>query len=127
MTYRAPHGGGILISLPLAIGMWALLFAACATPAEVRPFPLDPSYTERFADPGEVDDHCYNPTGHHDNGLRTRWDDNYCGCVDWASKTVWIARRIDCDIDKVRLHEGCHLATGTSKAARAMCDKEFRG
>jgi hypothetical protein len=102
-----------------------LLLVACATADAVRPFPLDRSYTERYADPGTVDSVCYTPGGAHDDGSRQAWNDSYCGCVDFKSKTVWIARHINCDLERTRLHEACHIATGPSKKARALCHKEF--
>ena len=99
-----------------------VLFMACASADDVRPFPLNPDYTERYADPGKVDLACYDK-GHKDDGQLKQWNDSYCGCVVESTKTVWIARSIKCDLDRVRIHEDCHIRTGPSAAARAACDK----
>lgn len=117
--------------LSFAFGWWVrgipalLLLASCATADAVRPFPLDRSFTERHADPGKVDLACYTPGGAHDDGTKQAWNDSYCGCVDYKTKTVWIARRLECDLTRTRWHEACHIATGPSKKARALCHKEF--
>lgn len=116
--------------LPRLALLAALALAGCAafkeTPPTVQPFPLDPSWEERIADPGVVDLVCYGEgKGHLDSGLRKSWDDSYCGCVDYKTKTVWIARRMECDLTRTRRHEACHIATGPSKKARALCHKEF--
>lgn len=108
-----------------ARGIAAVLLMGCATADSVRPFPLDRSYTERYADPGTVDSVCSTPGGLHDDGSRQAWNDSYCGCVQLATRTVWIARHINCDLERTRRHEACHIATGPSKKARALCHKEF--
>lgn len=98
---------------------------SCASPDAVRPFPPDPTYTERRADPGKVDEVCYTPDGKHDDGRRQTWKDSYCGCVDFINKIVWLARIMACDLELVALHEACHIRTGPSAEARAACRRDF--
>lgn len=102
----------------------AVIFAACASADEVRPFPLNPEYTERRADPGVVNLACYQPGGHLDDGSLMQWNDSYCGCL--VGNTVWIARHPKCDADLVRAEENCHIMLGPSKEARLFCHRAFK-
>lgn len=118
-----------LVAVPIWLG---LLSMGCATlgetPDTVHPFALNPSYTERIADPGKVDLVCYNDgKGKRDNGTRKAWDDSYCGCLDEINKTVWLSRHPICTAkrDETRAHENCHINTGISREARAECDRKF--
>lgn len=130
MVRETPAGGGIVIGLAVTALVWVLAMGACSTPPEVRPFPYFPDYVEKYADSTEVDDNCYTPGGKLDDGTRQQWNTNFCGCVDHVSRTVWIARRIDCDLDNVRAHEACHIAgahlEGQAKMDhRKMCHVQF--
>ncbi len=115
----------------IAIALAALLvgLAGCVnlgrTPDAVQPFPLNTAYTERRADPGVVNLACYRHRGKQDDGALKRWDDSYCACTDFETKTVWISRNLHCPLSKVRAHEACHTRTGASAEARAECFRKF--
>jgi len=120
------HGGGIIISLAataIAIAIIVVMQTACRTPPDVRPFPPFPEYTEKFADPDVVDEACYTPGGRNDEGRLLKIEDRFCGCVDHVTKTVWIARRIACDLDAVRAHEAFHIK---NKHLRGKAREESR-
>lgn len=109
-----------MISLALAA-----LMSFRASPDTIRTFPLDSTYTEIDADPGRVDEVCYD-AGYKDSGLRKNWNDSYCGCTDLNLRIVWIARKSTCNARMVRDHENCHIKTGLGKAERWKCESEFR-
>lgn len=109
----------------LYLTLMALTAFGCASPDEVRPFPLNPSFTERKADPGRVDSMCHTPGGTKDNGQIQNANDTYCGCVDCAAKIVWLARTIACDMEQTARHENCHIETGSAPSARLNCALRF--
>lgn len=87
-----------------------LTLTGCAVFGETQPAVqqfMDTSYTEIRADPGRVLDERVKlgPTRAGDrHGSPT-----LCGFVDFAARTVWITRAIDCPLDETRRHERCHV------------------
>lgn len=102
-----------------------LIASGCASPDAVRPFPLNPSYQERRADPGKVDLVCHTPGGTNDHGQIQKAEDTYCGCVDYKAKIVWLARIMTCDLEQASKHENCHIETGPTPSARRNCAIKF--
>ncbi len=126
-----PHGGGVILAIPLSLALWGVFFwliYGCASPNKVGRFPLNHDYSEIIADPGVVNLKCYdNGKGRKDDGSRKKWNDSYCGCVDFKTKTVWLSKHPVCAERRwqTRLHENEHIKTGPSMAARAETLRKY--
>lgn len=92
-----------------ALLLASVVLSGCAeTPPIVRPFPLDPSYTERRADPGRVLDERVK-LGPTRAGEGRAGGPTLCGFVDFSARVVWISREIACPLEETRRQEACHI------------------
>lgn len=120
MIIREKDGTTLLDVIGLFLGLMfcglGMILCGCSSLREgpiTRSVFLNTDWVEVRADPGVVNQVC------EQNSFE--FGKEYCGCAVFQTKEVWIARRYECDINNTRIHELCHVLSGSSKDAVAQC------
>lgn len=103
------HAMPLFLSQGVAVAWLSFFLSGCAafreTPPTYSKF-LDTDYAEVKADPGRM----------VEERIARGGDDRWvCGFIHFATKEVWLSRDMNCDWDKTRLHEKCHLDAFNAK------------